>query len=438
MSVDYDWVLVKNFFSFDCIVPLILLLALAAYTLYRLYHHKADLVSFGILWFFLAVLPRSSIIPSTELVADYKTYLASVGLFFLCASAFTYLLVWLEQHMLFLRTWYVHWALMLLFLLPIGHALYQRNKVWRTAQEFWLNILQNAPGKARAYNNYGVALCSAHKSREAIPYFQKAISMDKVYSDPHNNLAVAYGSIGQLDDAIKALEQSVKICPVQPEAYNNMASFYLEKKDFAKAEELLKIALRLRPHYGKAHFNLGRVYQAQDRQEDAFNCYKTACLKADFDTIDSFAFYAHASMGLKKYDDALLAYKKMLELMPGKKEIISMIINAYIMKNEHEKALPYFQQLLHMHPHEIELIFKYGEALLVCKRYQQALDMFTQVKQINPGFVPGHMRAAVCLYKLDKKKEAFTLLNNFLAQRPPEDFAAPVRELIKLMQEGKI
>ena len=49
---------------------------------------------------------------------------------------------------------------------------------WRTAEEFWLNILQNAPGKARAYNNYGVSLCAKQKNEQAIPYFKKAMEMD--------------------------------------------------------------------------------------------------------------------------------------------------------------------------------------------------------------------------------------------------------------------
>jgi tetratricopeptide (TPR) repeat protein len=436
ISVDYDWVMVESFFSWDCIIPFLILVTFAAYVLSRLYKNKIDLISFGIIWFFLAVLPRSSIIPSTELIADYKTYLASFGLFFLAAYGCALLLARLEKHFKF-SGYYVHLALMSCLLIPMGYALYERNKVWRTAQEFWLNILQNAPGKARAYNNYGVSLCAQQKNEEAVPYFKKAQELDKIYSDPHNNIAVAYGALGRTDDAIKALEASIKICPIQPEAYNNMASFYLEKNEFPRAEELLKIALRLRPHYGKAHFNLGRTYYATNKKEDAWRCFKTACLKADFDTIDSFLFYAGASLELKKLDDALFGYKKMLEFAPTRRDALSGIINVYVLKGEVEKTIPYFKQLIQAYPNEPEIQFKYAETLMMSKEYRQALALFNKVLEANRGFVPAYVKIAACLYKLGQKTDAFKVLEDFLKQNPPEEFAAPVKAILKEMRTGK-
>src|SRR5205823_4482593 len=79
ISVEYDWVLAKGFFAFDCLVPLTILLAIAAALFYRLRKNSADLLSFALLWFFVSIAPRSSIIPSPELLVDYKTYTASFG-----------------------------------------------------------------------------------------------------------------------------------------------------------------------------------------------------------------------------------------------------------------------------------------------------------------------------------------------------------------------
>ncbi len=437
ISVDYDWMMVKHFFAFDCIIPFLILCSLAILVLARLHKNRADLVSFALIWFFIAVLPRSSIIPSTELVADYKTYLSSYGIFFLWGIAGAMLISWLEKQ---LRSHHhlVRAAIISCLLIPLGYALYERNKVWRTSQEFWLNILQNAPGKARAYNNYGVSLCSQQKNADAIPYFQKAIELDKIYSDPHNNLAVAYGALGRTDEAIRSLENSIKICPIQPEAYNNMASFYLEKMDFARAEELLKIALRLRPHYGKAHFNLGRTYYASNKKEDAWRCYKNACLKADFDTADAFHFYAGASLELRKLEDALFGYTKMLELAPTRHEAFAGIINIYILKNEPAKTLPYFERLMQINPNDLDIRFKYADVLLASKDYQRALPIFTSILKSNPGLVPAYVKVAVCLYKMGKKQEAYKVLEDFLAQKPPQEFALPVETVLKDMKAGKL
>ena len=436
MSVDYDWVLVASFFSLDCLVPFTLLFGLAGYTLHRLRNNRVDVISFGIIWYFIAVLPRSSIIPSTELVADYKTYLASIGLFFLWAYATVHLMTFLERR--FQLSTVSCWALLTLVLLPFGYALKERNKVWRTASEFWLNILKNAPGKARAYNNYGVSLCDPKsvKYAESVPYFKKAIEMDKMYSDPHNNLAVAYGCLGQLDDAIKSLENSVRICPVQPEAYNNMATFYMQKAEYDRALELLQTALRLRPHYGKAHFNMGRAYYSTHKKEQAWHCFKTACLKADFDTFDAFCTYANVSLELKKFDDALLGYRKMLELRPGHMDGLTGMANLYLTKGEPAKALPYMKPLYQAFPDRVDVNFKYADALLGNGDYAQALTVFNKLLAANRGFVPAYVKVASCLYKMGNKKDAFAVLENFLAQNPPQEYAAPVQQVLQEMKKG--
>src|SRR5207249_2559265 len=86
--------------------------------------------------------------------------------------------------------------LCLLLAIPLAVSTTKRNIIWSSGLEFWGNIIQNAPGKARAYNNYGVDLSQKmHKFQESVPYFKKAIAMDGNYPDPCNNLAVAYAQL---------------------------------------------------------------------------------------------------------------------------------------------------------------------------------------------------------------------------------------------------
>ena len=47
--------------------------------------NATSIIAFGFLWFFIAIGPRSSFIPSSELLTDYKTYLASLGVLLLLA-----------------------------------------------------------------------------------------------------------------------------------------------------------------------------------------------------------------------------------------------------------------------------------------------------------------------------------------------------------------
>ena len=230
------------------------------------------LFTFGMLWFFIAVLPRSSIIPSSELICDYKTYLASVGWLFVLATALVFALDYAFTHIRILPqqfySYYGRLSVMTGLMLFISLAAYQRNKAWESNISFWENIAKNAPRKARGHNNLGVALSERGRVDEAIEQYQQAIRLDAYYSDPFSNLSVAYSIKGKTDKAIMALNQAIRIHPYYPEAYNNRGSLFLHKKNFAAAERDLKIALQLRPYYGKAHYNLGRLHL--EKKEDKY------------------------------------------------------------------------------------------------------------------------------------------------------------------------
>ena len=173
ISVDYDWLLVRGFFAPECILPFLALCLIACVIYQLLKKNRNHPLAFGLVWFFVTLLPRSTIIPSTELVADYKTYTASIGLLFVCACGLIYCINWLHEYMKQSK----HAAIIkavapALVIMPLGFATLSRNYVWRSAEEFWSNIILNAPNKARAYNNYGVALSEKNKFKESIWYYK--------------------------------------------------------------------------------------------------------------------------------------------------------------------------------------------------------------------------------------------------------------------------
>lgn len=411
ICVEYDWVLSRGLFSPDCIFPLMALLGIGYFTIKLMMKNVSHLVAFGILWFFACMAPRSSFIPSPELLVDYKTYMASFGYLFLLASALTYLITKLlhayKNAPVFSHQKYGSLAAALIIAVPLGVATVKRNTVWRSGLEFWDNIIQNAPGKARAYNNYGVELSQKEqKFAEAIPYFQKAITMDAKYPDPCNNLAVAYSHLGRTDDAIAALRQGLAINPYYPEGYNNLASFLLIKKDLDQAEKCLNIALKLRPYYGKAYFNMGRVHMERGDQEKAWQCFKDSCTKADLDTDIGFATFAKVSLGLKKFDEAIFAYKKCLEINPHYPEAKFNLANTYFLAEKYDQAIALYDVITRETPQELRAHYNLGEAYLKINQPEKALTCFKRIegKKHDVSHLP--IRIAACLEKMGKAHEA--------------------------------
>lgn len=443
MSVEYDWMLSKSFFSIDSCVPFLLLCGLAYYVMSALRRDASSMVAFGFCWFFVCIIPRSSIIPSPELLVDYKTYIASCGWLFLLAAysialwrAVANLLI--KADLTIGRNKYIEHALACCLVVPLGLATMQRNTVWRSGLEFWGNVLENAPGKARAQNNYGVELLQrCAKPQESIAYFSKAIAIDPHYYDPYHNLAVAYLHTNQTILALQTLHAGLRINPCYPEGYNNLASFLLQqgqRDQYDQAESALYTALKLRPHYGKAHYNLGRLYFEQGKHELAWEHFHDACMKCDLDDDMGFSAFAKLSLLLKKYDDAIFGYKKTLEIVPNDQDSLFNLGNAYFFAQRPDEALGTYQHLLTLYPHDIRAWYNLGEVYFLNGQAEKALGCFKKVACHTQEFPSYHIRAAQCYAQLGHYKVAYDELDVLSGQDLPEQItsmAYNVRQQIK-------
>lgn len=422
ISVEYDWVLCRGLFSPDCLFPLLVLIAIA-YLIFKLMRkNPADPIAFGLVWFFACIAPRSSIIPSPELLVDYKTYTASFGWLFVLACGLVALANYLVTHInknfginqSFSAGGYFLFTLLLTLLL--GCCTLSRNTVWRSGLEFWDNMIQNAPKKARTYNNYGVELSlKLGKYKEAIPYFKKAIAMDANYPDPCNNLAVAYASMHMIDEAIDAMKSGLRINPYYPEGYNNLAHMFIQKKEYAMAEHALKTALQMRPYYGKAYYNMARIRLENNQPEEAWALLKKACTEADLDTESGFSTFAKVSFDLKKYDDAIWGYTKALELNPNFTEAEFNLANTYFMATRYADAEQHYKHLLTITPQDYRVHFNLGETYTALGNYSLAMNYYTQVPKNHPALPAIGLRMANCCDKMGNHEQACALLQEVVA-----------------------
>ena len=103
------------------------------------------IISFSILWFFIALSVESSFIPIGHVIAEYRLYLASVGFVFLLMN-----IVYMRQgdqkklHMIA--------AMIIIFFSTLT---FQRNKIWKDEFTLWDDTVRKSPYKARPYNSRG-------------------------------------------------------------------------------------------------------------------------------------------------------------------------------------------------------------------------------------------------------------------------------------------
>jgi tetratricopeptide (TPR) repeat protein len=418
ISVEYDWHLASSFFSPNVLFSFLFMVGILIVVCYLAYKKSLGFFPFGILWFLISLAPRTSIIPSPELMFDYKTYLASVGLLFILAATIVFCFFELYKKLgtilrgLFL--WPVPELLAMIFIVPLGIFTLLQNKTWETQVSFWEYNAKMAPQKARVHNNFGVALCEAGRYDDAISEYKKAIALDNYYSDPLSNIAVAYSLKGDIDNAINSLKLAIHLCPNYAEAYNNLGSLFVKKKEYATAEQILKHAIQIRPYYGKAYYNLGRLYLEKGNEEQAWSFFKKA-VEGDLDNPDGFFAFGQISLKLKKYKDAVYAFEWIVKSGFVTDQVLFSLGNSYFMIQDYDRAEKIYNDIVRNNPSDFRYIYNLAETYFMKKNYFRALELFRRVTALPNPHPPALFRVANCLEHLKKYKEAKDYLQSILS-----------------------
>ncbi|MFH1832054.1 MAG: tetratricopeptide repeat protein [bacterium] len=441
ISVEYDWKLSSGFFTFESFFSFIMLVSLGIVAVRELIKKRHVFISFGLFWFFACISPRV-LIPSPELVCDYKTYLASVGLLFIFSVGFVLLFTKVlefiqdNSYVFFVRR-YALISSLAFIIIPLGFATKLRNDVWSTAVLFWEDNVKKAPGKARTHNNYGVALAEAGRIDDAIIAYKKAITLDAQYSDPLSNLAVAHSMKGDIESAIGCLKEAIRIFPDYAEAYNNLGSLLVQKKEYDAAEQMLDRAIKLRPYYGKAFYNKARMYEELGQDEKVYENLKSAS-HGDLDVPEVFLKFGLICLRLKKYEESAQAFQLTIERGMSTPSAWFNLANSYFMLTQFDKAAPIYEKLAQSFPTDTRYAFNLAETYYSQKQFERALDLFKKSTQLERPMPQAFMRVANCLEQLKQVGQAKDYLNNILAYNAPEDFKKMVRnEVSRLMLQEK-
>ena len=429
ISVEYDWKLSQSFFATDSLIPFLILFSIFSFLIYLIIKKKNVLISFGLSWFFITIAPRTTIIPSPELLVDYKTYLASVGWLFILSIIIVYIAKFIAQQLRGIKQEFLRFAelaTLLILLIPIGTESYNRNTVWRSGKEFWKHIVKRAPLKARGHNNYGVTLSEDGKIDKAIKHYQKAISLDKYYSDPLSNISVAYAMKNNIDKAIEALQMALLINPSYPEAYNNIGSLHLSKKDYEKAEEFLDKAIQLRPYYGKAYYNKGRLYIEKKEDDKAWTYFKKAT-EGDLDNADGFFTLGQLSIRLQKFQEAINAFEKIISLGVNNPTVLFNLANAHYMLKNFDIAEKIYQNLARENPTDVRFVYNLAETYLSKNESAKALDIFQKITTMPNAPAQVHLRIVSCLENLELITQVDEYIDKLLKINAPDDFKQAIR-----------
>ncbi|MBI5749426.1 MAG: tetratricopeptide repeat protein [Nitrospinae bacterium] len=242
---------------------------------------KNKLLSFSLLWYFIALTPTSSIFPLNDAASEHRLYLPSVGFCIFIASC---LFASSGVRMQRLK------PVILVFIIFIFSTLtIKRNFIWGDEAMVWRDSTRKSPNKPRPYYNMAVSYEKMGLPDKAIWGFKGTLEhlrfreQPHFWTESHIRLAGIYVKKGLYMNAIPLYDRVLKIYPEKPEALNGIGVVNLKMNNFEKAKNILEKVIKIKPEYAEAHNNLGTVYARMGMPNEALTSFKKAIkIKPDY------------------------------------------------------------------------------------------------------------------------------------------------------------
>jgi hypothetical protein len=224
-NLDYDYPVYNTLFQLPVFASLLFLILILVAAI-RI-SSKYRLLAFGIFWFFLTLLPESSILPLADVIFEHRLYLPMLGYSISLVSIMYYLFKNRSiKAMVVILLLTVHWYAI---------SAYNRNFDWRNEFTLWNDAVKKSPKKARPYGNRGVANIYLGNLDQAISDFNTVIYINPNYYKAYVHRGNAYVTKGNFIQAFSDFDKALQINPQYAEAYYNRAVAYFLQKEYDKS-----------------------------------------------------------------------------------------------------------------------------------------------------------------------------------------------------------
>jgi tetratricopeptide (TPR) repeat protein len=254
LNVDPGWHYVSPW-SWQALSGYLFVLVLAAMAGVASRTRRGKPVAFGIVWFFVALLP-TSLTPLADVTNDHRMFFCFVGLALAVLWTSRLALFHWTRRLTRHRRWiYASVGAMAAILILAGSATRGRNRVWLTEESLWSDSVAKNPLNPRALSNYAASAFDQADYEKALHYWERAAAIDPASPQYQTFLVRASLKLNRGDLSERHLRQLAAMMPLNPGVYVDYAEWLISVGRFDEGLSLLERARQLDPNAA----NLKRV-----------------------------------------------------------------------------------------------------------------------------------------------------------------------------------
>jgi tetratricopeptide (TPR) repeat protein len=338
---------------------------------------------------------------------------------------------------MFLKSWFATRTLAAVLLVEIpafAQSLQQAQELqargdWKSAEETWRKLIEQAPQDYRLWTSLGVTLSHQARYADAVAAYQKALVIRPKDPQTELNLGIAYFKSGKLPRAIEPLRVSATALGDSPQIdtllgmslfgtgkYVDAAHYlqrasqadpgnlnleqvlaqsYLYGKQYQKAQSEFERMLVRDPDSANVHMLLGEAYDADGQLEPAIKEFQDAAQKGNLPNL-------HFGLGYllwknHKYDRAEAEFRKELNTDSQNYQALAYLGDTLMKRGDSEEAGKLFRESIKIHDTIWLTHFHLGVMAQEQKRYGEAAAELRRAITLDSSRPEPHYRLAQVL-----------------------------------------
>ncbi len=403
------------------IVSMIIIAGVLSFSLFKI--RKLPFLSFGILWYFIALSLESFIAVGSDLYFEHRNYLPVAGLFIgITAQIMTFF-----KEEVFKGKFVL--SIVILLSVILSSLTFYRNLVWKDSITLWKDTVDKAPENLRAVIALGNAYLRLSDLSSARNYYENAVKVSASAVRPEMFHNASY-SLGMLYLFEGDLEKAKKVIDLMDEkiegsyAIGIIKGFYsslegdqdgaIEKYNnvLPKASSLDRVIV---------YTLLGDAYRKKEFPEKALESYKTA---VEIDPSFSAAYYGIgvANLSMRNPGEAISNFEKTLALDPNNVLALADMADILLIKKEPpEKIIPYAERAVSKNPPFYQPYLTMANILIVMGKEEDAEGFYRKAKEHGvKDYMIVFSKARSYYMKGDGKKAEIFLKELALMKNIPE------------------
>ncbi len=263
---------------------------------------------------------------------------------------------------------------------------------------------------AEEYYNKGVELFYETNFQKAIPYYNKAIEINKDHYYAYDGLGDCYRMLTQYQKAIQYYNKAIEINKDHYYAYDGLGDCYRMLKQYQKAIQYYNKAIEINKDDYYTYNGLGDCYRMLDQYQKAIQYFNKA-IEINKDDYRAYYGLGDCYRMLDQYQKAIQYFNKAIEINKDDYRAYDGLGDCYRMLDQYQKAIPYYNKAIEINKDDYRAYDGLGDCYRMLTQYQKAIQYYNKAIEINKDDYYAYDGLGDCYRMLGQYQKAIPYYN---------------------------